>query len=422
MPLSQRQQQIADCTARFRVVVAGRRSGKTFLAMRELARFARQPGRTVWYLTNSRQQAKSLVWDRLKIRLRTLRWIESTNESELTITLVNGSRICLKSAEQGDNLRGESLSFVVLDEFCDLDLEEIWSQIIRPALADQRGHALFLGTPKAANQTARDLFDSASTRANWASFTYTTAEGGFVSADEIAQAAEDLAPKVFRQEYLASWESFAGVIFSEFGSHNIASVARPGANQQLSIGMDFNTTPMSAVVGYQTAAGLQIFDEIFIDNSTTQEMITEIQRRYPTNRIRVFPDPAGVQRKTSAGGNTDIKLLEQAGFECRYLRQHPLVRDRINAGNSLFFTRSDGTTRFQIDPSCVRTIRSLRNWSYKPDTMVPDKDSGWDHACDALTYMVHYLYPIGESRSVDTAPQSFGFKIGNINTTRALTR
>lgn len=396
MPLSPKQQLIADCTARWRVVVAGRRTGKTFLAMRELARFARQPNRTVWYITGSRQQAKSLVWDKLKTRMRNLRWIQDTNESELTIRLVNGSRICLKSAEQGDTLRGESLDFVVIDEFCDIDLDELWAQIVRPSLSDRRGHALFLGTPKAANQAAKDLFDSASTRPGWASFTYTTAEGGFVDADEIAQAQQDLAPRVYRQEYLASWETFAGVIFNEFGDHNIQPVLAPAERETILVGMDFNTTPMSAVLARRTSTQLQVFDEIFIENSTTTEMIEEIRTRYPRHTIECFPDPAGVQRKTSAGGNTDIRLLEQAQFRCRYHRQHPLVRDRINAGNSLFFRRPSGDVRFTIDPRCKRTIRSLRNWSYKPDTMIPDKDTGWDHACDALTYMIHYLYPIGE--------------------------
>lgn len=411
MPLSARQQAIAESPARFRVVVAGRRTGKTFLAMRELARFARIPNSEVWYVTGSRQQAKSLVWTKLKKKLKSLNWILDTNESDLTIRLTNNSQICLKSAEQGDNLRGASLSFVCLDEFCDLDIDEIWAQIIRPALADQKGHALFLGTPKATNQSAKDLYDTAYTRPGWAGFTYTTAEGGFVDADEIAQARDDLAPKVFKQEYEASWETFAGVIFSEFGDHNIATVAPAKNTERIFIGMDFNTTPMSAVIARQTQKGLEVFDEIFIDNSTTQEMIDEIRNRYPSNPVVVFPDPAGVQRKTSAGGNTDIRLLEIAGFTCRYHRQHPLVRDRINAGNSFFFLRPDGQVRFLIDPACTKTIRSLKNWSYKESTMIPDKDSGWDHACDALTYMVHFLFPI-ERKILDAPPQQrFGHRL-----------
>jgi hypothetical protein len=317
--------------------------------------------------------------------------------------------ICLKSAEQGDNLRGESLNFIVIDEFCDVDLDEIWSQIIRPSLADKRGHALFTGTPKAGNQAARDLYDNHLTKNNWASFSYTTQEGGFVDADEIAQAQQDLSPKIFSQEYLANWENFAGIIFNEFGAHNITEVRRPTETEPVYIGMDFNVTPMSAVIGRQTKTGIEIYDEIYLDNSNTTEMISEIRNRYPKNPIVVWPDPAGVQRKSSAGGNTDIKLLEIAGFQTRYHRQHPLVRDRINSGNSLFFKRTDGSTRFTIDPACKKTIACLKNWAYKIDTMVPSKDSGWDHGCDALTYMIQFLYPIAkpvESR----APQRFGAK------------
>jgi len=409
VPLSNKQQQIADCSTRFRVCVAGRRAGKTHLAMRELARFARQPNSMVWYLTGSRQQAKSLVWNKLKKKLTSLNWIEDTNESELSIRLINGSQICLKSAEQGDNLRGESLNFICIDEFCDIDLDTVWAQIIRPSISDKKGHALFIGTPKAGNQAARDLFDNYLTKKNWASFTYTTEQGGFVDADEIAQAREDLAPKVFAQEYLATWTSFSGVIFGEFGDHNVTEVRKPGETEPIFIGGDFNVTPMSCVIGRQTSTGIEIYDEIYLDNSNTTEMIAEIRGRYPRNPVVFFPDPAGVARKTSAGGNSDIRLLEMAGFQCRYHRQHPLVRDRINAGNSLFFKRPDATTRFAIDPACKKTIACLKNWSYKPDSMTPDKNSGFDHGCDALTYMVQFLYPIVKPTE-SKPPQRFGAK------------
>jgi len=409
MPLSKPQQLIAECPIRFRVVVAGRRGGKTFLSMRELCRFASQPNSVVWYLTNSRQQAKSLVWDKLKKKLRTLRWIKDTNESELTISLVNGSKICLKSAEQGDNLRGESLNFICIDEFADIDLDIIWSQIIRASLSDKKGHALFIGTPKAGNQTARDLYDNYLTKKGWMSFTYSTIEGGFVDEEEIEQAKQDLSPKVFAQEYLASWEQFAGVIMYEFGEHNISEVAKPNPHEPLVVGLDFNVTPLCAQVGRNTRNGIEIFDEIILENSNTNEFCDELRNRYPTNPITVFPDPAGQQRKTSANGNTDIKILEMAGFTTRYHRSHPLVKDRINSCNSLFFKREDNTTKFKIDPKCKHTIKSLKNWTYKEGSMIPEKD-GWDHACDSLGYLIEFLYPI-QKPQVKVAPQRFGHQL-----------
>jgi hypothetical protein len=360
-------------------------------------------------LTNSRQQAKSLVWDKLKNKLRSLRWIKDTNESELTISLVNNSKICLKSAEQGDNLRGESLNFIVIDEFADIDLDIIWNQIVRASLSDKKGHALFIGTPKAGNQTARDLYDNYLTKKGWMSFSYTTIDGGFVDAEEIEQAKQDLSPKVFAQEYLASWEQFAGVIMYEFGEHNITEVAKPNEYETLVVGLDFNVTPLCAQVGRNTSRGIEIFDEIILENSNTNEFCDELRNRYPKNPITVFPDPAGQQRKTSANGNTDIKILEMSGFTTRYHRSHPLVKDRINACNSLFFLREDNTTRFKIDPKCKHTIKSLRNWSYKPETMVPQKD-GWDHAVDSLGYLIEFLYPI-QKPIAKVAPRAFGHQL-----------
>jgi hypothetical protein len=411
MPLSKPQRAIADDHNRFRVVIAGRRFGKSHLALRELARFARYPDQKVWYVANTRQQAKAVMWGKLKKKLSKLGWIRNINESELTVTLVNNTEITLKSAEVGDSLRGVGLNFLVCDEFANFD-PNIYFEVLRPMLSDTNGHALFIGTPAGASNWARELFDYHLSRPGWSSHQYTTIQGGRVSESEITQARLDLAPRVFRQEYEASFESPSSIIFNEFGDHNIRPVDKPTNDREnIIIGIDFNTTPVSAVIGRQTKSGIDIFDEIYIDNSNTKELAEEIKTRYPNNPIITYPDPAGVQRKTSAGGDTDIKILEMAGFQTRYHRQHPLVKDRINCGNSLFFLRPDGSTRFNIDPRCSKTIKSLKSWTYKEGTMVPNKDDGFDHACDALTYAIQYLHPINKEQA-PRPPVRFGHRLG----------
>jgi phage terminase large subunit len=162
----------------------------------------------------------------------------------------------------------------------------------------------------------------------------------------------------------------------------------------------------------QTKEGLHAIDEIIIYSSNTNELIEEIRNRYPRNPITCYPDPAGVQRKTSANGNTDIRLLEQSGFTVRYHRQHAQVKDRINAANSLFHKRADNTARFYIDPKCKNIIKSLQNYSYKEGTQIPDKDSGWDHAFDALTYPIEFLFPI-TTKVEHVRPQRFGHALTN---------
>lgn len=410
MPLSNAQRMIADAPFRFRVAVCGRRFGKTHLAIRELAKYARIPDRRCWYVAPTYRMAKQIVWKKLKKKLQKINWIKRINEQDLTIELVNGSEISLRGADNYDSLRGVGLNFLVLDEFADID-PEAWREVLRPTLADTGGHALFLGTPKGFNW-AKELYDQAKTKAGWVSFQFTTVDGGNVPQEEVEQAREDLDARTFAQEFLATFEQYAGIIAYSFGEHNQKPAPEITATQPLILGMDFNINPMSCIVMAQTKQGLHAIDEIIIYSSNTNELIEEIRNRYPRNPITCYPDPAGVQRKTSANGNTDIRLLEQAGFTVRYHRQHALVKDRINAANSLFFLRDDDTTRFYIDPKCKNTIKSLQNFSYKEGTQIPDKDSGWDHAFDALTYPIEFLFPIAKKTEV-IQPKRFGHALSN---------
>ena len=411
MPLSNAQRLIADSPMRFRVAVCGRRFGKTHLAIRELAKYARYPDRRCWYVAPTYRMAKQIVWKKLKKKLLAINWVKKINEQDLTIELVNGSEISLRGADNYDSLRGVGLNFLVIDEAADID-SEAWYEVLRPTLSDTGGHALFLGTPKGYNWF-KDLYDAGKTRKDWISFQFTTIDGGNVPAEEIEQARIDLDARTFAQEFLATFEQYAGIIAYGFGDHNLQTAPEITATQPLIIGLDFNINPMSAVVLTQTKLGLHAIDEIMIYSSNTNELIEEIRNRYPRNPIHCYPDPAGVQRRTSANGNTDIRLLEQAGFTVRYHRQHAQVKDRINAANSLFFLRDDGTTRFLIDPKCKNTIKSLKNYSYKEETQIPDKDSGWDHAFDALTYPIEYLFPITVKKTEQAQPRRFGHALSN---------
>ena len=157
MKLSAPQQLVADDHHRFKVVIAGRRFGKTFLSIRQLCWEARIPNKEIFYITSSYRAAKMIVWRPLKKRLLDLRWVKKINESELSITLKNNSTISLKGAENPDSLRGPSLSYCVIDELAEVD-SDLFFEVIRPALSDQEGGAMFIGTPKGRNNWAYDLF------------------------------------------------------------------------------------------------------------------------------------------------------------------------------------------------------------------------------------------------------------------------
>ncbi len=416
MPLSQPQQQIVLAPQRFKCVIAGRRFGKTFLSTRQLCLYARQPEQNVWYVAPTYKQAKMIAFKALKKRLLDLRWARKINETELTFELKNGSTISLKGADNYDSLRGVGLNYLVLDEFADID-PEAWYETLRPTLSDQQGHALFIGTPKGLNW-AHDLYTMAQEYPDeWASFQFTTLQGGNVKPEEIEAARRDLDERTFRQEFEATFETFSGRIFYAFDrAYNVKSYSSD-IPRELHIGVDFNVDPMTAVVAVKQDQNLHIIDEIRIFGSNTDDLVTEIKNRYTTNSIVCYPDPAGQARKTSAGGRTDHTILRTAGFRVLAPSSHNAVRDGINAVNSKLRSSAGISTLF-IDPKCKYLIECLEKHTYKPGTSIPDKDSGFDHMTDALRYMVDYLFPIrGETRPIPI--QTWGHKIAApVNTFR----
>ena len=413
MPLSDAQQQIAQDTTRFRVVVAGRRFGKTHLAIRELCYHARIPNRDVWYVAPSYKMAKQIVWRTLKARLTDLNWSVRTHETELSILLRNGSTISLKGADNYDSLRGVGLDFIVLDEFADID-PEAWYETLRPTLSDKQGKALFIGTPKGIGNWSYELYQNCIDSNDWKSFQYTTVDGGNVPETEIEAAKRDLDERTFRQEYLATFETYSGRIYYAFDRAKNVIDAKPAEHDvsTIYIGMDFNIDPMSAVIAIRKDNDLCIIDEIRLFSSNTQEAVDEIKSRYPRSKIFVYPDPAARQRKTSAGGATDITILQNAGWVVKAPNSHSPVRDRINSVNSRLCD-STGQRHLYVTKNCKYTIEALERQVYKPGSTQPDKDGGYDHMNDALGYLVDYLFPV--RRDVDPAllePQRWGHRIG----------
>lgn len=189
------QAQVFHSDRRFRVLVAGRRFGKTYLAITELCRAAWGKGKVAWYVAPNYRQAKRIAWKPLKEITRPF-WAGKPNESDLTIPLTAGGTIGLRGADNYDSLRGEGLDFVVLDEYASMR-PEAWTEVLRPALADRKGKALFIGTPNGLNHFY-DLFQEARTHAEWAAFQFTTEQGGNVAVDELASAASQLDERIYR--------------------------------------------------------------------------------------------------------------------------------------------------------------------------------------------------------------------------------
>ncbi len=396
MKLTDIQKQIIGADARFKWVVAGRRGGKTYCSIASLAKHARIPNSKCLYIAPTHSMCRQIIWTDLKELLRSKNWVKRINESNLEITLVNNSIIMLRSADTPDRMRGLGVDHVVIDEAADI-AEEAWTAVIRPALSDRQGSALIISTPKGKGNWLFDGFSNAPHMPDHWCLQFTTAQGGNVKAEEIDQARRDLDERTFKQEYEASWIEYKGQIYYAFGDHVVQHMPNPmDPRTPLHIGIDFNVDPGCAVIGFQHAGGVHIFDELEIYGTDTAEMCKEIQLRYPGRKMIAYPDAAGSQRRTSAGGVTDHIILRNHGFDLKVGSINPSVKDRIGAVNSVL---KEDNCRLTIQPSCSKIIDGLRKHTYKEGTRQPDKNTGLDHFNDALGYLVNHLYPVKQNIS-----------------------
>jgi hypothetical protein len=414
VPLSQPQETIANNESRFRVAVTGRRFGKTHVAMRELAKHASKPDQQVWYVAPSYRMAKGIVWDQFKNKLKDLRWIDQSNEAELKLRLKNGSVIHLKGADNPDSLRGVGLDFIILDEFQDIT-PETWTTVLRPTLSDKGGKAMFLGTPRGVGSFSHEMFSMAQNTDDWEAFTYTTLDGGNVPAEEIEQARRDMDEKTFQQEYLATFNTYSGQVYYNFDRNYTIQAHNISTPREIHCGIDFNVDPMSVSVAVIEGNTIYFIDEIVMKGSNTDEVCDELKRRYSNSRIIMYPDPAGRQRKTSAGGRTDISILQNAGFTVQVRNAHTPIRDRVNSVNAKL-KNSKGESSLFVDPKCRQIITSLERMVYKPGTSVIEKDGELDHMADAVGYLVDFLFPLRTDYEQST-PQRWAFT-GNNNARR----
>lgn len=394
--LHARQMEVYADHHRFKVVVAGRRWGKTQLAKTSLIKFARRPRRLIWYVAPSYRMAKQIMWPEL-VESIPREWVRKYNETILTITLVNGSKIELKGADNPDSLRGVGIHYLVMDEVQDID-PEAWTKVLRPTLASTGGHALFIGTPKAYNflyELWKIGQDEKATA--WASWQFPTITSPFIPAEEIEAARADMDEKSFKQEFEASFETMSGRVYHCFDRHRHVKPLEFNPKLPIWIGQDFNIDPMSSVVFQKQADGtMWAIDEICLPQSNTHELCDELERRYwrYQDQVVIYPDPAGAYGSTKGRGESDVDIFRERGFKkAKYRRKHPPVADRVNAVNRMLLA-ANGATRLYIDPRCKKLIEAFEQTLYVPNSREVDKKAGVEHAADAAGYCIEFEFPV----------------------------
>ena len=208
------QQSVLEAPERFKVVAAGRRCGKSRLAAWMLIINALQAERGhVFYVAPTQGQARDIMWG---VLLELAHPITSgSHVNNMQIKLINGATISLKGADRPDTMRGVSLKFLVMDEYADMK-PSVWEEVLRPALADQKGSALFIGTPKGRNHFY-ELYKYAELEGDetYKGWHFTSYDNPLLDPEEIDTAKKSMSSYAFRQEFMASFEALGSEIFKE---------------------------------------------------------------------------------------------------------------------------------------------------------------------------------------------------------------
>jgi predicted phage terminase large subunit-like protein len=208
------QQEIWNDNTRFKVVAAGRRTGKSRLAAWMLIVEALQSDKGhVWYVAPTQGQARDIMWQVLLELGHPV--IESSHVNNMQIRLINGSTITLKGADRPETMRGVSLRFVVLDEYADMR-PQVFEQILRPALADLKGKALFIGTPAGRNHFWEIYqYGNEENDGGYKSWHFTSFDNPLLDPAEIELAKSSMSSFAFRQEFMASFEAAQSDLFKD---------------------------------------------------------------------------------------------------------------------------------------------------------------------------------------------------------------
>jgi len=378
---------ILNNKSRFKVLVCGRRWGKTVLSLMYLLKDEFKPNERRWFITPTYRQGKMIVFPILRQMFAGFDNAK-LNESEMSVVFSNGAELAVKGADNEHNLRGVELTKCVMDEMAYIK-PHVWEEIIMPMLATTQGECLFIGTPSGYDMMY-ELYSKGQADKEWQSWQFTTLEGGFVPKEEIELAKRTMDEVVFRQEFEGSFETTGNRAAYNFdrGTHCTKSGE---LSSYLWWGVDFNVDFMTAVLACQYTDGtVHFFDELRLKNSNTEEIALAMKKIAPN--IECYPDPAGKARSTTSR-RSDHQILRDHGFLIRAKKAHPSHIDRLNALNRKL-KDAEGKVGMTIDPSCVYLIKDLEQCQRDKKGGLAKDNMELTHALDACSYAISHKFPI----------------------------
>jgi phage terminase large subunit len=324
-------------TERFACIVAHRRAGKTVACVHELLLGATQSDKLrprFAYLSPFLRQSKQVAWDYLRAGIAPARIEGATaHESELRVDFPRGAQVRLYGADNPDALRGLYLDGVVLDEYADMD-PRVWSEVIRPALADRRGWAVFIGTPRGRNAFF-DLWRRAQSEPGWFSLMLKASETGIIAREELDLARRDLTEDQYAQEFECSFEAavvgaYYGVLMRQAEADGrIAGVPYDPAAlvwTAWDLGIrDATAIWFAQVVGRE----IRIIDYYEASGVDLGHYVREVRGKPYAYAGHIVPHDA--QAKELGTGKSRLEVMDQLGLKGITLAPLHRIEDGINA-------------------------------------------------------------------------------------------
>ena len=394
-PLRPQQYALFEERQRFNVWVCHRRFGKTVLALELLIRDAfhhaeRQP--RFAYLAPLYRQGKVIAWDLLKHMTKDIRGTKH-NEAELRVDLMGDRRIQIFGADNPDALRGLYFDGAVFDEYAQMR-PRIWSEVVRPALADRQGWATFIGTPMGHNHFY-DLYQQAQGDAGWHTACYRASDTAILPQEELDAARQVMAPEQYAQEFECSFES--ALVGSYYGSYLETAKAEDRMTRvpweptvPVHTAWDLGISDATAIWFVQPVGRMLHVIDYLEASDVGLEWYAKVLREKPyTYGRHYFPHDIEA-RDFSSDGRTRLAMAEQLGLKPAVVVPRGDVADGIQAVRTLF-------PRFVFDQEhtyegveCLKAYR--REWSETRKAWLehPLHDFA-SHAADALrTFAMGY--------------------------------
>lgn len=380
MVLNPAQNSIAGDTHRFRVVVCGRKFGKTTLGSEELlGESIFKDNQRVLYVAPTLGDARTLMWDRLKNRLGKAIVSENDTRLELKVRTVQGgtSDIFLGSWEKVNNYRGDEFDFHLFDEVQDYRNFWVgWQEAMRPTLTPRKGRALFMGTSKGFNHLY-DLYNVSLEDTDYKSFHFTTYDNPYIPVDEIEKARKELPEDRFAQEYLAEFRKSEGLVFKEFRRESHLYTEELRGYQELLGGVDFGFTNPAAILTVAVKDNIYYVTNLLYRTGMTDLQVAEYVAAKPFNKV--YPDP----ESPSA-----IQEMKNKGVNVReVIKGKDSIKNGIDKVRELFLAN-----RLFIHTSCLDLIGELESYSYPEARSSHNLNENpldeHNHAIDALRYVI----------------------------------